>query len=131
MSRPRARCSTHGQLDYLADGVGVFFDPGALGEDARSPWPAWRAHPLLFPFLHGQSGGVLHCEVPAESADRCGKTRFTSIETELTAGLRGLPAGGLGALELLLIELARLARDVCRPPQAQRGTTAGRCLRGD
>src|SRR5438309_11189541 len=53
------------QVPRLDDGVAVFFDPAALGEDARSPWPAWRAHPLLFPFLHGRAGGILPLEVPA------------------------------------------------------------------
>src|SRR5258708_763134 len=55
-----------GQMGNLDDGVAVFFDPAALGEDARSPWPSWRAHPLLFPFLHGHSGGVLCMEVPED-----------------------------------------------------------------
>src|SRR6185437_11524573 len=27
-----------GQLESLEDGVAVFFDPAALGEDAKSPW---------------------------------------------------------------------------------------------
>src|SRR3981189_242323 len=55
-----------GQLDPPEFGVAVFFDPAALGEDARSPWPSWRAHPLLFPFLHGYTGGMLRLEVPRE-----------------------------------------------------------------
>ena len=99
-----------GQLDYLADGVAVFFDPAALGEDGRSPWPAWRGHPLLFPFLHGHSGGVLCLEV---SADRrlVWENAIRSIETELSAGLEGYRQAALAHLTLLLIELARLARD--------------------
>ncbi|PRC60938.1 AraC family transcriptional regulator, partial [Mycobacterium sp. ITM-2017-0098] len=36
----------------VPDAVAVFFDPAALGEGARSPWPTWRTHPLLSPFLH-------------------------------------------------------------------------------
>src|SRR3984893_1555140 len=54
-----------GRLELSDAVVAVFFAPAALGEDARSPWPAWRAHPLLFPFLHGQVGGVLRPEGPA------------------------------------------------------------------
>ncbi len=99
------------QLDYLVDGVGVFFDPTALGEDARSPWPAWRAHPLLFPFLHGHSGGVLRLEVPADRRPLWDNA-VRSIETELTAGQEGHRQAVLAHLTLLLIELARLARDV-------------------
>lgn len=46
-----------------ADGIGVFFDPTALDQGARSPWPTWRSHPLLFPFLHGHTDGLLHLQV--------------------------------------------------------------------
>ena len=100
-----------GQMDNLDAGVGVFFDPAALGEDARSPWPAWRAHPLLFPFLHGQSGGVLRLEVPA-SRRPMWDNAISSIETELTTRQEGYRQAALAHLTLLLIELARLARDV-------------------
>lgn len=92
-------------------GVGVFFDPTALGEDARSPWPAWRAHPLLFPFLHGHSGGVLRLEVPADRQPVWDNT-IRSIEIELTTQQEGHRQAALAHLTLLLIELARLARDV-------------------
>jgi AraC family transcriptional regulator, transcriptional activator of pobA len=99
-----------GQLEYMADGVAVFFDPAALGEDARSPWPAWRAHPLLFPFLHGHSGGVLCLEVPVDRRSLWDNA-IRSIETELSAGQEGYRQAALAHLTLLLIELARLARD--------------------
>ncbi|MCV7030059.1 helix-turn-helix transcriptional regulator [Mycobacterium sherrisii] len=100
-----------GQLVNLQDGVAVFFDPTALGEDARSPWPAWRAHPLLFPFLHGHSGGVLRLAVPADRQTMWDNV-IRSIETELTARRDGHRQAVLAYLTLLLIELARLARDV-------------------
>lgn len=100
-----------GQLDDLDDGVTVFFDPVALGEDARSPWPAWRAHPLLFPFLHGYPGGMLRLDVPADRRSAWANA-IRSIETELTAGRDGYRQAALAHLTLLLIELARLARDV-------------------
>jgi AraC family transcriptional activator of pobA len=99
------------ELEYLEDGVAVFFDPGALGEDARSPWPAWRAHPLLFPFLHGHSGGVLRLEVPDDRRPMWDNA-IRSIETELTVAGEGYRQAALAHLTLLLIELARLARDV-------------------
>jgi AraC-like DNA-binding protein len=100
-----------GQLQHLDAGVAVFFDPAALGEDARSPWPAWRGHPLLFPFLHGLSGGVLRLEVPA-SRRPLWDNAVSSIEAELTARQEGYRQAALAHLTLLLIDLARLAVDV-------------------
>jgi AraC-like DNA-binding protein len=92
-------------------GVGVFFDPTALGEDARSPWPAWRAHPLLFPFLHGRAGGVLGLEVPDDRQPLWDST-IRAIESELAVQQEGYRQAVLAHLTVLLIELARLARDV-------------------
>jgi AraC-like DNA-binding protein len=100
-----------GKLDYLGDGVAVLFDPAALGEDARSPWPAWRAHPLLFPFLHGHAGGVLRLQVPAARRPAWDNA-IRSIETELTAAQEGYRQAALAHLTLMLIELARLTRDL-------------------
>lgn len=98
-------------LGPLEDGVAVFFDPAALGEDGRSPWPTWRAHPLLFPFLHGRAGGVLRLQVPAGRRSLW-ESAIRSIETELTAQQDGHRQAALAHLTLLLIDLARLARDV-------------------
>jgi AraC family transcriptional regulator, transcriptional activator of pobA len=100
-----------GQLENLDAGVAVFFDPAALGEDGRSPWPAWRGHPMLFPFLHGLSGGVLRLEVPV-SRRPLWDNAIRSIETELTARQEGYRQAALAHLTLLLIDLARLADDV-------------------
>lgn len=92
----------------LDDGVAVFFDPAALGEDARSPWPTWRGHPLLFPFLHGHSGGVLELELPA-GRRAAWDNAIGSIEAELVAAQDGYRQAVLAHLTLLLIDLARLA----------------------
>ncbi|OBG60260.1 MULTISPECIES: AraC family transcriptional regulator [unclassified Mycobacterium] len=92
-------------------GVGVFFDPAALGEAGRSPWPAWRAHPLLFPFLHGRSGGLLRLEVPADRRSAW-EGAIASIETELNTRREGYQQASLAHLTLLLIDLSRLAVDV-------------------
>jgi AraC family transcriptional activator of pobA len=100
-----------GRLEDLDAGVAVFFDPAALGEDGRSPWPAWRGHPLLFPFLHGHSGGVLRLEVP-EARQPLWDNVIRSIEAELTARQEGYRQAALAHLTLLLIELARLSRGV-------------------
>lgn len=93
------------------DGVGVFFDPAALGHDAGSPWPAWQAHPLLFPFLHGRPGGLLRLAIPAER-QAMWDSMIRSIEDELTGRDDGYRQAALAYLTLLLIDLARLADDV-------------------
>jgi len=100
-----------GLVRRLDDGVAVFFDPAALGEDARSPWPAWRAHPLLFPFLHGHAGGLLRLEVPAARRSAW-DAAIRSIETELITRQDGYRQAALAHLTLLLIDLARLAGPV-------------------
>lgn len=100
-----------GRLELRDAGVAVFFDPAALGEDARSPWPAWRAHPLLFPFLHGQAGGILRLDLPAARRSAW-DAAIRSIETELEARQDGYRQAALAHLTLLLIDLARLAGPV-------------------
>lgn len=97
-----------GGLDDLDAGVAVFFDPAALGEDGRSPWPAWRAHPLLFPFLHGHAGGILRLEVPAARRSAW-DAAIGAIEAELLTRQDGYRQAALAHLTLLLIDLARLA----------------------
>lgn len=99
------------QVFPVGDGIAVFFDPVALGEDGRSPWPAWRTHPLLFPFLHGESGGVLRLQVPADRKTLWDST-IGSIESELTTRQESYRQAALAHLTLLLIELARLAGDI-------------------
>lgn len=99
------------RLEHRDAGVAVFFDPAALGEDARSPWPAWRAHPLLFPFLHGHAGGILRLEVPAGRRSAW-DAAIRSIEAELSARQDGYRQAVLAHLTLLLIDLARLAAPV-------------------
>ncbi|RMI32854.1 helix-turn-helix transcriptional regulator [Nocardia stercoris] len=96
---------------HVARGAGVFFDPAAVDAAGRSPWPAWRAHPLLFPFLHGDSGGLLRLEVPPERRARW-TAGITGIESELAQRREGYRSAVAAHLTLLLIELARLAADV-------------------
>jgi AraC family transcriptional activator of pobA len=100
------------RVDRFDDtGVGVFFDPAALGSDRDTSWPAWRGHPLLFPFLHGEAGGLLELRLPA-SRRAAWDAAIASIEAELTTRLDGYRQAALAHLTLLLIELARLASDV-------------------
>ncbi len=100
-----------GRVAHRDDGVAVFFDPAALDGDGRSPWPAWRVHPLLFPFVHGQSSGLLQLEVPAERQPVWASV-IDSIETELAGRQEGYRQAALAQLTLLLIDIARLAGDV-------------------
>lgn len=101
-----------GRLDRSDDvGLGVFFDPSALGSDRETAWPAWRGHPLLFPFLHGEAGGLLELRLPAERRP-IWDAAIGSIETELTARQEGYRQAALAHLTLVLIDLARLANDV-------------------
>lgn len=90
---------------------GVFFDPTALGGDGQAPWPSWRAHPLLFPFLHGIPGGLLRLHVPAARQPMWTAT-IAAIETELAERDEGYRQATLAHLTLLLVDVARLATDV-------------------
>ncbi|MFX0576091.1 helix-turn-helix transcriptional regulator [Nocardia nepalensis] len=102
------KSATMGEFDGA---VGVFFDPAALGDAGRTPWPAWRAHPLLFPFLHQHSGGVLQLAVPA-SRRPSWDSSIAAIDTELTQRQKGYREATTAHLTLLLIDLARMAADV-------------------
>ncbi|WP_156687262.1 helix-turn-helix transcriptional regulator [Mycobacterium sp. Marseille-P9652] len=95
----------------LDGGVALFFSPDALGERAGSPRPAWGSHPLLFPFLHGKSGGLLRLEVPSAGRSLW-DNHIRAIEAELAERRLGYQQAALAHLTLLLIDLARLADDV-------------------
>ncbi len=99
------------QVPHRDEGVGVFFDPAALDGEARSPWPSWSAHPLLFPFVHGQSGGLLQLQL-SENRKPLWDNTVAVIEAELVGRKEGYRQAALAHLTLLLIDVARLARDV-------------------
>ncbi|MCV7153018.1 helix-turn-helix transcriptional regulator [Mycolicibacterium pyrenivorans] len=98
-------------LDDRVGALALFFDPAALGDGARSPWPTWRAHPLLFPFLHGHHTGLLRLEVPAARRGFWEAT-IAAIEGELIDRRDGYRQAALAHLTVLLIELARMTDDV-------------------
>lgn len=100
-----------GPMTAESDGVGVYFDPAALGHDASSPWPAWQAHPLLFPFIHGRAGGLLQLDVPVDRR-ALWDNMFCAIEAELAGRREAYRQATLAYLTILLIDLARLADDV-------------------
>jgi len=95
----------------LEGGIGVVFDPATLGEDGQSPWPTWRTHPLLFPFLHGRSGGLLRLELP-KSRRLHWNSAIDDIEAELSGRRDGYRQAALAHLTLLLIDVARIAGDI-------------------
>jgi AraC-like DNA-binding protein len=98
-------------VDDGTHGIAVFFDPAALDEGTRSPWPTWRSHPLLFPFLHGNTGGLLALQVP-DTRKHFWESTIESLETELAGRRNGYRQAVLAHLTLLLIDLARMTDDV-------------------
>lgn len=106
----------------LVDGAGVaeagpirgwqvYFTPQALGPDVPGSNLAWRAHPLLFPFVRGAAHGVLRLHVPPP--DRAAwSQRFSTMHRELQDRRDGYREAVLAHLILLLVDVARLAVDV-------------------
>lgn len=100
-----------GVVSTVGAGYGLFFDPIALGGDLQAPWSSWRAHPLLFPFLHGIPGGLLRLQVPPVRQPVWAAT-IAAIETELADHNEGYRQAALAYLTILLVDVARLATDV-------------------
>ncbi|HEY3609010.1 MAG TPA: AraC family transcriptional regulator [Pseudonocardiaceae bacterium] len=98
-------------VNAAGSACGVFFDPTALGGDGQAPWSSWRAHPLLFPFLHGIPGGLLRLRVPPVRQP-VWTAMIAAIETELADRTPGYRQAALAYLTLLLVDVARLATDV-------------------
>lgn len=100
-------------LDGLAQAEGwtVFFPPEGLGSHAPHALLAWRAHPLLFPFVRGAGSGAQKLTVPATDR-RAWSERFASLELELRERRDGYHEAAVAHLTLLLVDLARLATDV-------------------
>lgn len=95
----------------IDEAVAVFFDPAALGDDGRVLWPTWRTHPLLFPFVHGTTGGILRLLLPAERRGLWRDT-ITAIDQESTQRQFGYRQAAQAHLTVLLIDVARLSIDV-------------------
>jgi AraC family transcriptional regulator, transcriptional activator of pobA len=94
-----------------AEGWGVLFRPEALSPESPSALLSWRAHPLLLPFVRGAGGRVLRLRVP--SVDRpVWSERLTTLDRELRERRDGYRQAVVAQLMLLLVGVARLARDV-------------------
>jgi len=94
-----------------ARGWTVFFPPEVLGDQAPGSFLSWRAHPLLFPFVGGMSGGAQRLKVPLEEQDSWSE-RFSALDLELSRRREGYREAALAHLSLLLVEVSRLAADV-------------------
>lgn len=89
----------------------VYFPADALGRHASGVFLSWRAHPLLFPFVRGATGGAQRLRVP--HADRpTWSHRFEELDRELRERRDGHREAALALLALLLIAVGRLAVDV-------------------
>jgi len=92
------------------EGWGVVFLPEALGPQAPGSLLAWHTHPLLFPFTRGSGGVATRLRVPL--ADRAAwHERLAILDHELRDQRDGYQTAVIAHLTLLLVELARLARD--------------------
>jgi AraC family transcriptional activator of pobA len=98
-----------GGLEEL-EGWGVVFLPEALGPQAPGSLLSWRTHPLLFPFARGLGGGASRLRVPL-AGRAAWQERLESLDRELRDRRDGYQTAVVAHLTLLLVELARLARD--------------------
>lgn len=106
-------------LNHAMEGWGAFFEPDALGGEATRALLAWRAHPLLFPFVRGSAGGVQRLQVPA--ADRpWWSQRFELLDRELRERRDGYTEATVGLLTLLLVDVSRLAASSATDTRFQR-----------
>jgi AraC family transcriptional activator of pobA len=94
-----------------ARGWAVFFPPEALGSGISTPFLAWRAHPLLFPFIGGVHPGLQHVRVPAIEQP-IWAARLAGLERELAGQQAGHREAVTAQLTLLLVDVARLLSDV-------------------
>ena len=95
-------------VECTDDGIVVFFDPAAVGDDGASPWLSWRSHPLLCLFLHERDDGLLRIELPV--ADRPAFFNILdAMKTELAQRQDGDREAVSALLTLLLVKLTRLA----------------------
>ncbi|HEY0816811.1 MAG TPA: AraC family transcriptional regulator, partial [Pseudonocardia sp.] len=92
-------------------GLAVSFTAEALGQDVPGSALAWRAHPLLFPFVRGRASGALRLSVPPASRPEW-TARITTLARELDERADGYREAALAHLTLLLVEVSRLAADV-------------------
>ena len=94
-----------------AEGWSAFFPPEVLGSQAPSTLLAWRAHPLLFPFVRGVAGGAQRLKIPPADRPQWSE-RFAALDRELRQRGDGYREAALAHLTLLLVGTSRLAADI-------------------
>ncbi len=90
-------------LEFSADAV----EP----EGSTSAFLSWRTNPLLYPFVRSSGGEVARFEVPREERPEWSR-RLRRVESELRTEDSGYREAVGAYLTLILVDVARLARDV-------------------
>ncbi|HEX5193863.1 MAG TPA: AraC family transcriptional regulator [Solirubrobacteraceae bacterium] len=94
-----------------ARGWTVYFAPEGLGPHTPQNLLGWRAHPLLLAFARGASTGAQRLRVPPDRR-RWWSSHLSELDHELQHRHDGYHEAAVANLTLLLVDLARFARDV-------------------
>jgi AraC-like DNA-binding protein/quercetin dioxygenase-like cupin family protein len=94
-----------------AEGWTVFFPPEVIASGASGAFLAWRAHPLLFPFVGRAAGGAQRLRVPPDER-AVWSAHVSAIERELCEPRDGSVEAVLAHLTLLLVGVARVSVDL-------------------
>jgi AraC family transcriptional activator of pobA len=93
------------------EGWGVFFPPEIVESGSLGPLLAWRAHPLLFPFVGGGASGAQRLRVPAEDRPMW-SAHIAALQRELRDPRDGSSEAVLAHLTLLLVSISRISVDL-------------------
>ena len=94
-----------------AEGWTVFFAPEVIASASSGAFLAWRAHPLLFPFVGRAAGGAQRLRVPPDERT-VWSGHVAAIERELREPRDGSNEAVLAHLTLLLVSVSRVTVDL-------------------
>jgi AraC-like DNA-binding protein/quercetin dioxygenase-like cupin family protein len=94
-----------------AEGWTVFFAPEVIASGSSGAFLAWRAHPLLVPFVGRAAGGAQRLRVPPDER-AVWSAHVTAIERELREPRDGSNEAVLAHLTLLLVSVSRVTVDL-------------------
>jgi AraC-like DNA-binding protein/quercetin dioxygenase-like cupin family protein len=94
-----------------AEGWTVFFAPEVIASGSPGAFLAWRAHPLLFPFVGRAAGGAQRLQVPPDERP-VWSGHVAAIERELREPRDGSNEAVLAHLTLLLVSVSRVTVDL-------------------